>query len=182
MTPELAPGEAGSADLFVKILLPYKDAITPLPFLFFVTESLLAVACYYIYADSDWMLKFMLGQLLAINTTMAGLLHFFPPMYNFYTSMIFLPLKDFWLYATGLALIAGGVGITFAKTQVYAAWCLVAVLIIMFPGNLACVFMEHPRNVVAGGSMVKALVRLPLQIPFIAWAFWFTSPPLPTAM
>lgn len=182
LTPELAPGEPGSADLFVNMLSPYKAAITPLPFLLFVTESLIATTCFYMYRDSDRMLKFMLGQLLAINSTMAGLLHFFPPMYDFYTSMIFLPMKDFWLYSTGLALIGGGVGVTFAKTQVYAAWCLVVILILMFPGNLACVFMEHPRKVVFGGSMTAALLRLPLQIPFIIWAYWFTSPPLLTSM
>lgn len=182
LTPELAPGELGSAEQFAKFLTPYKAVITPLPFLCFVLESLVAAGCFYFHRDTDPMLKFMFGQLLAINTTMAGLLHFFPPMYQFYTSMIFLPLKDFWLYSTGAALIAGGVGITFTKTQVYAAWCLVAILILMFPGNVACVFMEHPRKIVSGGSKTAAIARLPFQIPFVLWAFWFTSPPLPMPM
>lgn len=153
--------------------------INPLPFLFFVTESLVAVGCYHHYGDTDSMLKFMLGQLLAVNTTMAGLLHFFPPMYEFYTSMIFLPMKDFWLYSTGVALMASGIGTLFTKTQVYAAWCLVAIFIVMLPGNIACVFMERPRKIVCGGSKIAAVARLPFQIPFIIWALWFTSAPLP---
>lgn len=175
---ELAPGASPSAIYFVKKLMPYRSLIQTLPFFFFAFESLLAVLTKYWYQDTDFMLKLGFGQLLAINCTLAGILHFHPPMRPFYLSMIFLPFKNFWLYSTGIALILGGIGVVFSRTQIISAWCLVTVFIVMFPGNIACVLMEHPRKQVFGGSHIAAILRLPFQFSFIAWAFWFTTPPL----
>lgn len=169
------------SDNLLHILLPYRHFIAAFPFLFFAFESLLAVAFSAVYANSDWMLKMMFAQLLAVNATLAGLLHFFPPLYHFYTSMIFVPFQDFWLYSSGIALVAGGLLVAFSATQVIGAWILVAVLIIIFPGSIACVFWRYPRNQVCGGSLLGAILRLPFQFSFIAWAYWFTSPPLPVS-
>lgn len=178
LSPEFAPGPTPWAKKILKVLSPYKQVIGSLPFLFFALESLLALLCSAVYADSDWMLKMMFAQLLAVNTTLAGLLHFFPPLHQFYTSMIFLPWPQFWLYFSGLALITGGLCVAFSHTQVLGAWLLIAVLIIMFPGNIACVVSTYPRNQVCGGSLLGALLRLPFQFLFMAWAWWFTSQPL----
>lgn len=160
------------------MLAPHKQLIGMFPFLFFAIESLLAVAFSSLYSDSDWMLKMLFAQLLAVNTTLSGMLHFFPPLYQFYTSMIFLPFQDFWLYSSGLALIIGGLFVAFAKTQVIGAWLLVFVFTLIFPGNIVCVFSRYPRNQVCGGSVIGAILRLPFQFSFIVWAYWFTSPPL----
>lgn len=174
-TLEFAPGQSPSADYFIRKLQPYKSFISAVPFLLFVIESLVASCCHYTYAHTDPFLKLIFAQLLAVNSVLAGLLHFFSPMYHFYTSMIFLPFKNFWLYASGIVLILAGLGLTFDVTQVVAAKCMVAILILMFPANVACVVMEHPKQVVFGGSTVKALLRLPIQLPFIFWAWWFTN-------
>lgn len=148
-----------------------------IPFALFVLESCLATFCYFTYSNSDPFLKLLLGQLLAVNVTLAGLLHFFPPLFDFYASMIFLPFKKFWLYLTGFALIFSGIGICFQITQVVAAKCLTLTLIAMFPGNVFCVFNPRAKQLVFGGSTTKALIRLPFQVPFVIWAWWYVTPP-----
>lgn len=178
LSPEFAPGEKPSTDVFIRILKPYKPVISIVPFLFLAVESLLAFVARSLYADSDWLVKMMLGQLLAINCTFAGLLHFYPPFKRFYTSMIFLPYKELWLYGSGAALATGGLLVAFTRTQVMGAWVLVATFIIIFPGNVACVFMAEPRKVVCGGSTIGAILRLPFQLLFIYWAHWFTTAPI----
>ncbi|PXF44902.1 hypothetical protein BWQ96_05392 [Gracilariopsis chorda] len=178
-SPEFAPGMSPSSQYFVKRLAPCKDVASLLPFLMFSLEGLVAVICSYIYQDTDWLLKFTFSQLLAINTVFAGILHFYKPLYEFYTSMIFVPFKDFWLYSTGFVLMFGGFGLVFANTQVLAAYALAGVLIVMFPGNIACVFLEKPRKLVCNDSLIGAVLRLPMQLVFIRWALWFTTPPLP---
>lgn len=178
LTPEFRPDELATADDIAQWLVPMKPKIGPVLFLLFVTEAILATICCKVYADTDWLLKFIFTQLLSINVTLCGLLHFFPPMFEFYTSMIFLPFKSFWLYTSGLGLLSAGIGLIFDKTQVYSAWGLVALFILMLPGNLTCVFQERPRRLVSGGSLPMAIIRLPMQYLFIQWALWFTTPPL----
>lgn len=175
LDPQFAPNATPSAEYFSKILYPYKKIISVLPFFFFALESLVAVVCRKVYADSDWMLKMMFAQLLAVNSTLAGVLHFHPPLYQFYTSMIFLPFQDFWLYATGIVFIVGGLMVAFTKTLQLGAWILVLTFILVFPGNIACVVSPFPRNIVCGGSLFGAILRLPFQITFILWALWMTS-------
>lgn len=148
--------------------------ISLLPFILFVTEALIASICSYVYGDSNGPLKFLFACLLAGNAVTAGMLHFSKSMHKFYTSMIFVPFKTFWLFATGAVLVFAGIGLLWAKTQVIAARALVGVFIIMFPGNIACVFCERPRRIVCGGSMTTAILRLPVQFLFIAWANWYT--------
>lgn len=178
LSPELAPGQKPSTDVFIRILKPYKPVISALPLLFLGVESLLAFVGRSLYGDSDRLVKMMLGQLLAINCTFSGLLHFHPPFKRFYISMIFLPYKELWLYASGVALATGGLLVAFTRTQVTGAWILVATFIIIFPGNVACVFMPGPRELVCGGSTIGAILRLPFQLLFIYWAHWFTTAPV----
>lgn len=161
----------------INVLKPYKSVIGGLPFVLFVTEALLATVCCFIYKHTDPFLIVMFSQLLAVNFVLAGLLHFYKPMYEFYTSMIFLPFKDFWLYLSGVTFFLGGAGVAISSTRSAAAKLLVCSLIGVFPGNVACVFMEHPRKVVFGGSMKPALARLPFQIPMIIWAWWMVGAP-----
>lgn len=173
---EFAAGDKGSSEWIVQKLSPLKPFVSTVPFLFLGIESLLAFVARSLYSDSDWMSKMMLCQLLAVNCTFTGLLHFYPPLKPFYTSMIFLPFKEFWLYLSGLALLSGGILVAFSRTQTVGAWVLIVTFIGIFPGNVACVFLPAPRKMVCGNSIVGATVRLPFQFLFIYWAHWFTTP------
>lgn len=177
LTPEFAPGQTASSRFLVKAFAPYKFLIGTFPFLFFAGESLVAIVCLQLYGNSDPLLKVMFAQLLAVNATFTGLLHFYPPLYQFYTSMIFVPFQNFWLYFSGITFTISGLMIAYSETQVYGAWLLIFILILVFPGNIACVVHPYPRNQVCAGSMVGAILRLPFQFTFLIWAWWLTSGP-----
>lgn len=181
ITKDGAPRESGgpksAGGSVPRLLSSYGDLIGAFPFLFFALESVLAVISSLVYEDSDWLLKMMFAQLLAVNMMLAGMLHFVPQLYPFYRSMIFLPFPKFWLYSSGVAMTVGGLCVAFVKTQVIGAWLLIGVLVIVFPGNVACVVSPYPRYHVCGGSLLGAVLRLPFQFFFIAWAYWFTTPP-----
>ena len=82
-----------------------------------------------------------------------------------------------WLvWISGVAEIAGGLGVLLPRTRRAAAWGLIALYVAVFPANLYMAIEqiqldpEHP--------MPDWLfwVRLPFQLLFIAWAYWFTRP------
>jgi uncharacterized membrane protein len=110
--------------------------------------------------------------LLSASVVLPGLAHFYPPLLPLYKSMVFIPFPEFWIYATGAALVASGVGLLSERWRSESATAVVYTLIVVLPGNVACVFLKKPRDMVAGGSRALALARLPLQATWIAWAMW----------
>lgn len=174
-TPEFAPGETASTIYFARKLYPYRAVISGLPFLFFTLESLLATYVSYTI-PTDFLCRVFFAQLLAINAVMAGLLHFHEPLLETYRAMIPFPHPEILLSLTGFLLIIAGIGIAITATQRIAARLMVCLLIAMFPANIVCVVSEKPRKLLMGGSIVAALIRLPLQVPFILWSLWLTTP------
>jgi uncharacterized membrane protein len=115
--------------------------------------------------------------LLAVSFVLSGAAHFYAPLYAFYESMVFLPFKGFWIYSTGVAMIGSGLSLLYEPTRIAAAEAIMAILVVVFPGNVACVVMKKPRKVVFGGSLTAAVARLPLQITLISWASWIAETP-----
>ena len=177
-SPEFAPSENSSLIALAHLMRPFGCLLLPLPFVFFSAESILATYISFAFHDEDPMLKLMFGHLLAINSVMAGIFLFNDILTEAYISMLPLPHPKLWLHATGFLLIGAGVGLVFSATQVFSAWILLLLFIVMFPANLTCVVCERPKKLVYRGSTVAALISLPLQITFVLWASWFTSPPL----
>lgn len=184
------PGRVITAWEFVRAIIDtqinYRRSCAPLqqaskvrpmlPFLFFAAESLLATFFYIFPHRADPIIRTAFRFLLAFNVTLAGLLHFHPPLYAFYASMVFLPFKPFWVYASGVALTLFGTGLCFPQTRYIAARAVAATLFLIFPANIACVFQEYPRKLVFQGSRIAAIARLPFQATFIAWALWIATP------
>lgn len=110
--------------------------------------------------------------LLAASFTLSGAAHFHAPLYPFYRSMVPLPAPALWIYGTGAAMVAAGLGLLSERWRAEAAMAVVYILVIVFPGNVACVFLKKPRDMVCGGSTALALARLPFQLTYIAWALW----------
>ncbi len=77
----------------------------------------------------------------------------------------YLPAHEALVFISGLAEIAGGVGLLVPKLRIAAGWWLVALLIAVFPTNVEMAL--HPP---AGISTWILWLRLPLQIPLIIWA------------
>lgn len=110
------------------------------------------------------------GQGLALFLAAAGLNHFLVP--RFYDAMIPPQLPGTartWTYGSGVAEVAVAAAVALPRTRRTgaraAAWLFVAV----FPGNLTMAVdaFRLRRPLV---QRVAMLLRLPVQLPLIAWA------------
>jgi uncharacterized membrane protein len=119
--------------------------------------------------------KIGLRWLLTIFMVAAGLNHFLSPAV--YVGMMprSLPWPQALVAISGLAEIVGGMGLILPATRRLAAWGLVVLFVAIFPANLNMALHHLPL----GDKVVSPLalwLRLPLQLPLIAWAYWFTRP------
>jgi uncharacterized membrane protein len=99
----------------------------------------------------------------------AGTLHFVKT--DAYAAIVpdALPRKREIVYASGVAEIAGGLGVLAARTSRGAAWWLIATLVAVFPANVnMAVNADRFRRV----PEPLLWLRLPLQAGFVAWVWW----------
>jgi uncharacterized membrane protein len=94
----------------------------------------------------------------------------------------FLPWPKVLVEISGVAEIAGGIGLLLPKFRRAAAYGLVALLIAVFPANVYIAVAHVPFSGLMGASWAQWL-RLPLQIPLILWALYYARkkdvPPTP---
>jgi uncharacterized membrane protein len=119
--------------------------------------------------------KVILRWVFTVVMVGAGANHFIDP--ETYIAMMpdLLPAHRALVYLSGIAEIAGGLGLILPATRRLAAWGLVALFVAVFPANVNMAVNQLPL----GGMEVPAWAlwaRLPLQLLFIAWAYWFTKP------
>lgn len=114
--------------------------------------------------------------LLAVVMVLAGVAHF-GAMKDAYLAIMpqWLPLHLELVYLTGVLEILGGIGLLIPATRRAAAWGLVALLVLMWPANVnQALHGLQPPGLELSSTMLW--VRLPLQLVFIAWAWWMTRP------
>jgi uncharacterized membrane protein len=114
--------------------------------------------------------------LLAVLMVLAGVAHF-TAMKAAYVAIMpqWLPLHLELVYLTGALEILFGVGLLIPGFRRQAAWGLVALLILMWPANInQAIHGIQPAGLEMSPTMLW--VRLPLQLVFIAWAWWMTRP------
>ncbi len=71
---------------------------------------------------------------------------------------------------SGIAEILGGVGLLFPLTRTVAAWCLIVLLVAVFPANIE--MLRQAQSVRASETWQLALwLRLPLQGALIWWVY-----------
>ncbi|MBB5038401.1 DoxX family protein [Prosthecobacter dejongeii] len=114
-------------------------------------------------------LKTLFRLLLGLFFIAAGVNHFLNP--QVYVGMIppYLPYPEVLNLVSGVAEVAGGVGILMPRFRRWAGWGLLALLVAIFPANLHLALngwaaYDIPRWVL--------WARLPLQGVFIAWVYW----------
>ena len=108
---------------------------------------------------------------MAIIYIAAGINHFRNP--RLYIKIIppFFPNPKLLNALAGIAEIVLGILLCFKITSGAAAWGLIALLIAVFPANIYMVSNEK-----AGFGLPKwlLLLRLPMQILLIVWAYQYT--------
>ncbi len=104
----------------------------------------------------------------------AGINHFWHPAMYLAIMPPYIPWPAGMVSFTGVAEILGGIGVmipngfVFPRTRAAAAWGIVALLICIWPVHFNMAF--HPANYPTV-PLWAIWVRLPLQIPLIAWAW-----------
>lgn len=112
---------------------------------------------------------------LGVAMVGVGVTHFTSPAA--FAAMIpkLLPAPLALVYVSGVAEIAGGIGILVPRVRKLASFGLVALYVAVFPANIYMAVEDLP----AFGGHVPAWAlwaRLPFQFLFIAWALWVGKP------
>jgi uncharacterized membrane protein len=120
----------------------------------------------------------MLRKIALVPTALffvaAGSLHFLRP--DPYVKIVppFIPLPLIMVYISGVAEIAGGVGILVPVVRRAAGWGLVALLLAVFPANIYMA-MDHVQATANPLPVWLLWARLPLQFVLIWWTLWCTK-------
>ena len=97
----------------------------------------------------------------------AGIMHFVIPRQYEAIMPDYLPAHKELVQASGVAEIAGGLGVMHPSTRRVASWWSIATLIAVFPANLHMALHPDKYKQV---PRVALYLRLPVQLLFIAWA------------
>lgn len=116
---------------------------------------------------------------LAAFFILAGWNHFRDPA--LYLSMMppYLPQPEFLNAVSGLAEIAGGIGVLIPRLRRHAAWGLIALLVAIFPANLHLAINGWGERIVESWIL---WARLPFQLLFIGWVYWTCLAKQPTKL
>jgi uncharacterized membrane protein len=119
--------------------------------------------------------KMMARLALAILMTLMGVGHFLAPADFAAMVPAWLPAPRALVFVSGLAEVAGGVGLVMQPVQRAAAIGLILLYIAVFPANInMAVNHISPRGMHVSNALLWA--RLPFQFLFIAWAWWLSKP------
>ena len=113
---------------------------------------------------------------LALTMIAIGVLHFVRPKPFVRIVPKYLPAPLALVYISGFFEILGGLGLLLPSTRSFAAWGLIALYVTVFPANVYMLTDNvslDPRKPIPRWAL---WLRLPFQLVFIAWAYWFTRP------
>ncbi|WP_317174860.1 DoxX family protein [Pararhodonellum marinum] len=106
---------------------------------------------------------------MATLYVMAGIMHFVKPKVYLRIMPPYLPNPKLLNKIAGLAEIILGLGLLHESTRSLAAWGIILLLVAVFPANL---YMYQKKS--KGIPEWALLIRLPLQLVLIFWAYLYT--------
>lgn len=111
--------------------------------------------------------KYLLGMLFVLG----GIAHFTKTEFYLKAMPEYLPFHEIIVYASGILEIVLGVFLIINKTTRKAAIGIILLLIAVFPANVNMYlnYTDFPDM-----SETALLVRLPIQLILIAWAYVYT--------
>jgi len=109
----------------------------------------------------------ILQVLLSLFLIYAGIKHFLDPSFYEPFVPVFLPAKTMVVYLSGVIEIALGSILFIPKYTKRAATGVLILMLVFLPIHVWDVFSNTP----AIGSHTAALIRVPFQFLFIAWAY-----------
>ena len=120
--------------------------------------------------------KRILMYVLSAAMCLAGFNHLLNP--EFYVAIMppGLPSPEWLNLISGLFEIVLGVYLLEPRTRVLAAWGMIALFIAVFPANVYVALENVGREGPGTGLGSGNWIRLPFQLVFLAWAWWYTVP------
>jgi uncharacterized membrane protein len=109
---------------------------------------------------------------MAALYVLAGINHFVNP--DFYKKIMppWLPWHYPLIYISGVAEIVLGLLLLPVQTRKIAAWGIIILLIVVFPANVQMMLNYQQEH---NPYLWIAVVRLPLQLLLIGWAYQFAK-------
>ena len=114
---------------------------------------------------------------LAIMLIVGGLAHFAKPAAYMAIMPPFLPFPLALVYLSGVVEAGLGALLMVPTLKRVAAWGIVLTLIAIYPANIYHAVnggIRHPDLPAIFAEPTFAYARLPLQLVFVAWAWWYT--------
>jgi len=116
-------------------------------------------------------------RVIALMFVVAGLAHFVVPHTFERIVPSWVPNPKAVVFWSGIAEIAGAIGLLVPATRVYAAWGLIALLVSVFPANVQMLLEARARDT-ALWWQPALWIRLPMQ-PLLIWFVWRSAIHIP---
>lgn len=147
---------------------------------FFVLITVFIISLFATRFETGDYLHFLSGQ-IAMSAMLAftAIAHF---VYTKGMSMMiptFIPFKKAIVYFTGLIEIAAAILLLFPAYRLATGWFLIAFFIALLPANIyaAINHIDYQKGNYDGGGRQYLWFRVPLQLFFILWVFFFVLAP-----
>ena len=105
----------------------------------------------------------------------AGVNHFIHPAFYLKIMPPWIPVHKELVFISGIAEVLFAMLLLFPVTRRFAAWGIIALLVAVFPANIQMMLNYMDEN---NTRLWISILRLPLQIVLIWWAYGFTKPVL----
>jgi uncharacterized membrane protein len=105
---------------------------------------------------------------LAAMFVLTGIAHFAPSMRRDLIAIVppRLPVPALLVTLTGVLELLGAVGLMLPATRVAAAWCLLVLMLVMFPANVYAARMPNPPK----SMTTRLFLRSAVEVVFLAAA------------
>jgi len=100
----------------------------------------------------------------------AGISHFRNPKFFLKITPKWVPAPEKVNILVGIFEVLLGIGLVIPATRSIAAWGTIALLIAVFPANV----YHHQKARAKGKHVIPTLIRLPVQLLLIWWAYSYT--------
>lgn len=109
---------------------------------------------------------------MAAFYVIAGINHFVNPLFYKKIMPPWLAMQYALIYITGGCEIVFGLLLIPEKTRRLAGWCIIGLLLAVFPANIQMMLNYRQEH---NSYLWVAILRLPVQLLLIWWAFLFTK-------
>jgi uncharacterized membrane protein len=138
-----------------------------------VTFGVALAATYFLGQHPDYRLSGLIA--MATMLVFTGVAHF--PFRAGMAQMLpaWLPAKNAWVLGTGLLEIAAAVGLLLPALRPLTAGCLLVFFALILPANIraAQLHLDYQRGTPDGPGLRYLWFRVPLQLFFMAWTWYF---------